>query len=218
MSEYTGGSVSYYTVDVKHPTNPDLPAYQAECNDIIEALGMNYAEGNAFKALWRRAAAKNLGMAKRGYTDGLYDAEKVVFFGGRMVAQENYSALKAEALASADHVVMQMTQEGSIDLSSRMRETIMDAATALDMPDNPGEPNTALMGILATDSGKPDWIPWAGIGSCPLQEGDRCELRFGDGTEILADDPPTAFAWNLEDVGCRENMVIAYRLIKEPRP
>lgn len=95
--EYTGGSVSYYRVRIDNPTSDDVPPYQAECNDIIEALGMNYAEGNAFKALWRRAAARNLGMAKKGYEDGLYDAEKVVFFGQRLVAQE--SALKAEALS-----------------------------------------------------------------------------------------------------------------------
>lgn len=85
--EYTGGSVSYYRVTIKVPTNPNLAPYVAECNDIIEALGMNYAEGNAFKAIWRRAAAQNLGLAKQGYKDGLYDAEKVEFFGGRMVAQ-----------------------------------------------------------------------------------------------------------------------------------
>lgn len=95
--EYTGGSVSYYRVNVLNPTSDDVAPYQAECNDIIEALGMNYAEGNAFKALWRRAAARNLGMAKKGYEDGLYDAEKVVFFGQRLVAQE--SALKAESLS-----------------------------------------------------------------------------------------------------------------------
>ena len=62
--------------------------YVAECNDIIEALGMTYAEGNAFKAIWRLCAARTLGAKKRGYTDGLYDAEKVAFFGARMVAQE----------------------------------------------------------------------------------------------------------------------------------
>jgi hypothetical protein len=85
--EYTGGSVSYYRVSVPAPTSSDIPPYTAECNDIIEALGMNYAEGNAFKAIWRRAAAQNLGLAKLGYKDGKYDAEKVEFFGGRMVAQ-----------------------------------------------------------------------------------------------------------------------------------
>jgi len=84
--EYTGGSVSYYKVHVPAPTELPTP-YTAECNDIIEALGMNYAEGNAFKAIWRRCAARQ-GKMKKGYTDGLYDAEKVVFFGQRMVAQE----------------------------------------------------------------------------------------------------------------------------------
>lgn len=84
--EYTGGSVSYYTVHVARPTNPDLQPYAAECNDIIEALGMTYAEGNAFKAIWRACAARTLGKAKLGYKDALYDAEKVVFFGERMVA------------------------------------------------------------------------------------------------------------------------------------
>lgn len=85
--EYTGGSVSYYTVHVAHPTTHDRAPYDAECNDIIEALGMNYAEGNAFKAIWRSCAARNLGLAKKGYTDGLYDAEKVEFFGARMAVQ-----------------------------------------------------------------------------------------------------------------------------------
>lgn len=86
--EYTGGSVSYYVVPVDKPTTEGRPPYTAECNDIIEALGMNYAEGNAFKALWRRAAARTLGLRKAGYKDGLYDAEKVEFFGRRLVVQE----------------------------------------------------------------------------------------------------------------------------------
>ena len=86
-AEYTGGSVSYYRVPVVAPLSGGAP-YVAECNDIIEALGMTYAEGNAFKAIWRLCAARTLGVKKRGYTDGLYDAEKVAFFGARMVAQQ----------------------------------------------------------------------------------------------------------------------------------
>lgn len=85
--EYTGGSVSYYRVKVDKPTNKSLPPYEAECNDIIKALKMNFAEGNAFKAIWRSCAARNLGLSKEGYKDGLYDAEKVVFFGTDMVQQ-----------------------------------------------------------------------------------------------------------------------------------
>jgi hypothetical protein len=83
--EYTGGSVSYYQVSVKDPVNTSLVGYVAECSDIIEALNMSFAEGNAFKAIWRSCAARSLGLKKKGYTDGLYDAEKVVFYGERMV-------------------------------------------------------------------------------------------------------------------------------------
>ena len=87
--ELTGGSSDYYKVEITHPTTGPAP-YLAECNDIIEALGMNFAEGNAFKALWRRAAARK-GNGKPG-TSSLYDAEKVVFFGQRLVAQEQNNA------------------------------------------------------------------------------------------------------------------------------
>lgn len=87
-AEYTGGSSDYYKVDIKNTTTPYAIGYTAECNDIIEALGMNFAEGNAFKALWRRASQRTLGKRKAGAKDdGLYDAEKVEFFGKRLVEQ-----------------------------------------------------------------------------------------------------------------------------------
>ncbi len=84
--EYTGGSSSYYQIFISNPTTETNPPYLAECNDIIEALGMNYAEGSAFKAIWRKKAAE-LGKLKKGYDNGLYDSEKVEFFGARMVSQ-----------------------------------------------------------------------------------------------------------------------------------
>ena len=86
--EYTGGSTTYYQVEISHPINEEARPYTAECQDIIDALGMTFNEGNAFKALWRRCAARTLGKSKRGYTDGLYDAEKVVFYGERLVQLE----------------------------------------------------------------------------------------------------------------------------------
>jgi len=86
-NEYSGGKTSYYQVDVISPVDERSDPYTAECQDIIEALGMDFNEGNAFKALWRRAAAR-LGKSKRGYTDGLYDAEKVEFYGRRLVELE----------------------------------------------------------------------------------------------------------------------------------
>lgn len=91
--EYTGGSVNYYRVKVSNPTS-GCDAYTAECNDIIEALGMNYAQGNIFKAVWRMCAAENLGLSKEGYKDGLYDSEKIAFFGEREVNRNKYKGTK----------------------------------------------------------------------------------------------------------------------------
>lgn len=85
--EYTGGSVSYYSIDVNAPINEGSDPYTAECQDIIEALKLDFNEGNVLKAIWRRAAAR-LGRSKKGYDDGLYDAEKIVFYGQRLVAIE----------------------------------------------------------------------------------------------------------------------------------
>lgn len=84
--EHTGLSVDYYKVAIKKPTSGGAE-YTAECNDIIEALGMSYAEGNVFKALWRKCAARTLGKQKKGNTS-LYDAEKIVFFGKRILEGE----------------------------------------------------------------------------------------------------------------------------------
>ena len=106
--EYTGGSVSYYRVKITHPTKIAAP-YEAECNDIIEALGMTYAEGNAFKAIWRKCAARTLGVSKAGYSDGLYDAEKVEFFGRRMVEQE-------KAARESDRMYDQIRKHGAQSL------------------------------------------------------------------------------------------------------
>ncbi len=83
--QYTGGSSDYYKVSVRNPTTLSEP-YEAECNDIIEALQMNFAEGNAFKAIWRKAKARQ-GVKKKGYDNGVYDSEKVIFFGERMLIE-----------------------------------------------------------------------------------------------------------------------------------
>jgi len=98
--EYTGGSTTYYQVDITHPINEQAQPYTAECQDIIDALGMTFNEGNAFKALWRRCAARTLGKSKRGYTDGMYDAEKVVFYGDRLVQLEQLQR-KADGVEQA---------------------------------------------------------------------------------------------------------------------
>lgn len=82
--EYTGGATSYYEIDILYPHKPKRKPYMAECLDIIEALGMSFAEGECFKAIWRKCAARQ-GKSKRGYDDAKYDAEKVAFYASRIL-------------------------------------------------------------------------------------------------------------------------------------
>lgn len=83
--EKSGGPTSYYLVKVTKPNQAKVP-YQAECGDIIEALGMNFNEGCAFKALWRTAAARTLRKLKAGH-NAVYDMEKVEFYARRQLVQ-----------------------------------------------------------------------------------------------------------------------------------
>lgn len=78
----TGGLVNYYLVKVEHPQR-DVPPYQAECEDIIQALGLDFNEGCLFKALWRSANARK----DNGKPDhkAEYDAEKMVHYATRIL-------------------------------------------------------------------------------------------------------------------------------------
>jgi hypothetical protein len=80
----TGGSVDYYKCHVADPIDENHPPYTAESIDIIEALGMTFAEGEAFKAIWRTCTGR-MGGAVKADNKALYNAEKVEFFGARMV-------------------------------------------------------------------------------------------------------------------------------------
>ena len=80
----TGGSSPYYAVTVTRPFEGQ--PYRAECLDIIMALGMTFAEGEAFKAIWRKASARQ-GNGKVG-NSARYNAEKVAFMGQAMVRCE----------------------------------------------------------------------------------------------------------------------------------
>lgn len=78
----TGGPSDYYLVDVKEPCRSSLPPYIAECEDIIEALDLNWAEANVFKSIWRIARERQ-GKGKEG-NPPTYDAEKLLFFAKRV--------------------------------------------------------------------------------------------------------------------------------------
>lgn len=83
--ELTGSRVNYYLAYVENPQREDQDAYMAECEDIIQALGMTFDEGCIFKALWRTAAARQ-GNGKPGQKD-VYDAEKMVHYAGRILSK-----------------------------------------------------------------------------------------------------------------------------------
>lgn len=86
-AELNGGKLAgdhYYRVAVAEPISPELQPYTAECADIIEALGMTFNEGEAFKALWRLAASRQ-GRGKPGNLPH-YDADKAAHYGARVAA------------------------------------------------------------------------------------------------------------------------------------
>ena len=71
----------YYLVEVNKPAMAGLPPYVAEAQDIIAALDMTFAEGEAFKALWR-ACRMRQGFGKPGATAD-YDFDKLAHYGVR---------------------------------------------------------------------------------------------------------------------------------------
>ena len=77
----TGSLVNYYLVTVSHPQREEQIPYQAECEDIIQALEMTFDEGCMFKALWRSANARR-GNGKPDHKM-LYDAEKILHYAKR---------------------------------------------------------------------------------------------------------------------------------------
>lgn len=85
MTKLSGGLNNWYVVPVKNPQRKEQEPYQAECEDIIQALGMTFDEGCAFKALWRNAAAR-MGNGKPGNTP-VYDCEKLVHYANRLLAK-----------------------------------------------------------------------------------------------------------------------------------
>lgn len=86
MTKLSGGLNNYYVVPIKNPQRKEQEPYQAECEDIIQALGMTFDEGCAFKALWRNAAAR-MGNGKPG-NKALYDCQKLVHYANRILKKE----------------------------------------------------------------------------------------------------------------------------------
>lgn len=121
-AEYTGGKVNYYEVEILHPTREGRDPYIAECNDIIEALGLSFSEGEAFKAIWRKGAAR-IKPGKRGHDGGLYDAEKASFYGQRMETIERFNIGKPATAMPANFGQQHTIEPASLidDDSPRMQ-------------------------------------------------------------------------------------------------
>lgn len=83
--EISGGLVNYYLVKVNHPQREDQAPYQAECEDIIDALELNPDEANIFKEIWRTANQRQ-GLGKKGNTP-LRAAQKMVHYATRILTK-----------------------------------------------------------------------------------------------------------------------------------
>lgn len=82
-AELSGGRVNYYLIEVKHPQREEQPPYQAECEDLIDALALTPDEANVFKEIWR-SATRRLGKEKAGHNP-TYGAEKMVHYSKRIL-------------------------------------------------------------------------------------------------------------------------------------
>jgi len=78
MKENSGGSCGYYRLGVEF-TYDGRSAYTVECGEIIDALDMNQYEANAFKEIWRMAAARQ-GKEKEGNSE-LRGGQKIEWCG-----------------------------------------------------------------------------------------------------------------------------------------
>lgn len=88
--EISGGRVNYYLVQVPFPQREEQKPYQAECEDIMDALELTPDEANIFKEIWRTARQRQ-GTGKLGNTP-VRAAEKMVHYSGRILRKAKRSA------------------------------------------------------------------------------------------------------------------------------
>lgn len=84
--ENSGFLNNYYLAEVPHPQRLQQSAYVAECEDIIDSLGLTFDEANIFKEIWRTANARK-GAVKKGNTP-LRAAQKLVHYSTRILRKE----------------------------------------------------------------------------------------------------------------------------------
>ncbi len=82
----SGGDSDYYLCHILHPKR--LKPSIVECEDIIYALQMTFAEGESFKATWRKAVAR-LNGGKIGDSP-IRNAQKVEHYGKGQILELKY--------------------------------------------------------------------------------------------------------------------------------
>lgn len=100
--ENSGGHCEYYHCEVTHPQNPNQKVgYIANCEDIIQALGLTFDEGCEFKSIWRRGRGRQ-GFVKAEST-ALRDAIKAVHYAKRVLAlEERLAAPEVHVIDASD--------------------------------------------------------------------------------------------------------------------
>lgn len=83
MTRASGGDNDYWLLAITHPKR--LDPYKVECEDIIEAMEMPFAEATVFKSLWRLMKLR-MGQGKTGSTEA-YEGEKMVYYSDRTLAK-----------------------------------------------------------------------------------------------------------------------------------
>lgn len=124
-TQLKGGKVNYYLVEITHPQREEQKPYQAECEDIIEALKLTPNEANIFKAIWRSAAAR-LGNGKPDHK-AQYDAEKIVHYANR-----NLRALIIDAEKSNQQAVSFTAR--AVERIREIRAGLVHTPNVLDVP------------------------------------------------------------------------------------
>lgn len=94
--EDSGGHCEYYHCEVAHPQNPNQTVpYIANCEDIIQSLGLTFDEGCEFKSIWRRGRGRQ--GFKKAESTAVRDATKAVHYAKRVLAFEQRMASISDA-------------------------------------------------------------------------------------------------------------------------
>ena len=193
QKQLTGGRTNYYLVRVEHPQREDQPPYQAECEDIIEALDLTFDEANIFKEIWRSANARK-DNGKLGHS-AVYGAEKIVHYAGR--------------------ILRRLQRTSGLDIPKLMADTKREGATATDIR-NQMERDIALqkkdmaVNAIQQQAIQDPWIEWLG-GRIPVHPTVRVEYRLRrSSTKFVA--PAGELSWYWGNNG-NPNDIVEYRVI-----